>query len=83
MGNFMSASFAPECTELKTKYDACFSEWYSEKFLKGKSNQNECQDVWDKYQTCVQAALVRTGLKKTLDEAREEAPFENGGAPKE
>lgn len=30
MGNLMSASFAPECNEVKTKYDNCFNEWYSE-----------------------------------------------------
>lgn len=83
MGNIMSSSFAPECTEMKQKYDKCFNEWYSEKFLKGKSNQNECQDVWDQYQTCVKAALHSQGIIKTLDEARKEAPFETGGVPKE
>jgi hypothetical protein len=30
MGNIMSASFAPECTEAKKAYDNCFNEWYSE-----------------------------------------------------
>lgn len=30
MGNIMSQSIAPECTDLKKKYDDCFNGWYSE-----------------------------------------------------
>lgn len=26
----MSASVAPECTEVKDRYDSCFLKWYSE-----------------------------------------------------
>lgn len=83
MGNVMSASFAPECTELKKKYDDCFNEWYSEKFLKGKSIENECSEQWYSYTACVDAHLVKQGIKPALDEARKEAPFEEGGAVKE
>lgn len=79
MGNVMSASFAPECTELKTEYDNCFNHWYSEKFLKGLSMENECAKQWYAYTTCVEAALVKKGIKPALDEARKEAPFENEG----
>lgn len=79
MGNVMSASFAPECTELKQDYDNCFNQWYSEKFLKGLSMENECSKQWYAYTTCVEAALVKQGIKPALDEARKEAPFEKGG----
>lgn len=79
MGNVMSASFAPECTELKRKYDNCFNEWYSEKFLKGKSVENECQDTWLEYEACVHRNLEKQGIKPMLDDARKDAPFEKGG----
>lgn len=81
MGNAMSASLAPECTPLKKEYDDCFNVWY-DKFLKGESNMNECQGRFDKYQMCVQAALVKQGIIKNLEEARTEAPFETGGNTK-
>lgn len=76
MGNIMSVSFAPECTELKTKYDDCFIEWYGEKFLKGKSVENECVEQWEDYMTCIDAALVKHKIKPMLDEAREAQPFD-------
>lgn len=75
MGNIMSVSFAPECTDLKTKYDDCFNEWYTEKFLKGKSLQNECTELWDTYITCVNTALAQKNIKPMLDKAREDQPF--------
>lgn len=75
----MSQSFAPECTELKKEYDNCFNEWYMEKFLKGKSIENECTKQWYAYTECVNAALVKQGIKPALDEARKEAHFEQGG----
>lgn len=36
MGNAMSSSFAPECTEAKKQYDDCFNNWYTE---------SECSDL--------------------------------------
>lgn len=75
MGNIMSASFAPECTDAKVKYDDCFNKWYSEKFLKGKSLENECTELWDEYITCVNTALAKQKIKPMLDKAREDQPF--------
>lgn len=75
MGNIMSVSFAPECTPAKTKYDECFNTWYTEKFLKGKSLQNECTELWDDYITCVNVALAKQKIKPMLDKAREDQPF--------
>ncbi|GMM53548.1 Mdm35 protein [Maudiozyma humilis] len=80
MGQSMSASFAPECTPLKKTYDSCFNEWYSEKFLKGKSVDNECAKEWYAYIECVNAHLKEKGIQPALDDARKEAPFESGGA---
>lgn len=74
MGNLMSVSFAPECTESKTKYDTCFNSWYSDKFLKGESMENECTELWDDYITCVNTALAKQKIKPMLDKAREEQP---------
>lgn len=81
MGNLMSVSFAPECTDLKTKHDDCFNQWYIEKFLKGKSLHNECADVWEDYIACVNSALARHKIKPMLDKAREEQPFEDSVKP--
>ncbi|AET39593.1 Mdm35p Ecym_4559 [Eremothecium cymbalariae DBVPG len=81
MGNIMSASFAPECTPLKDTYDKCFNQWYSEKFLKGRSMENECAEQWQTYMECVETHLVKQGIKPALDDARKEAPFENEGKP--
>ncbi|KAG5362592.1 Mitochondrial distribution and morphology protein 35 [Yarrowia sp. B02] len=72
-------SFAPECTKAKKEYDNCFNNWYSEKFLKGESMENECADLWHEYEDCVKAALAKKGVGKMIDEARKQAPFENGG----
>ncbi|EGV61032.1 mitochondrial distribution and morphology [Yamadazyma tenuis ATCC 10573] len=71
----MSTSFAPECTEKKTKYDDCFNKWYTEKFLQGKSMENECVQLWDDYITCVNSALASHQIKPILDKARQDQPF--------
>ncbi|KAK9248345.1 hypothetical protein V1506DRAFT_529688 [Lipomyces tetrasporus] len=83
MGNLMSASFAPECNKAKAKYDECFNEWYSEKFLKGKGVYNECEELWDEYKECLGRALTTRGIQNMLDKSREDAPFEVGGRTKE
>ncbi|GMM28279.1 Mdm35 protein [Martiniozyma asiatica (nom. inval.)] len=79
MGNMLSTSFAPECNDLKAKYDTCFNSWYTEKFLKGKGLQNECIEFWDQYKECLDIHLAKQGIKPLLEEARKEAPFENDG----
>jgi hypothetical protein len=52
----MSAATRPEttgkasptrtCEEIKKSYDACFKEWYTDKFLKGDRRPG-CLDEWD------------------------------------
>lgn len=49
-------SFAPECTKAKKEYDNCFNTWYSEKFLKGISMENECAELWHEYEDCVKVS---------------------------
>lgn len=49
----MSASVGPECTKLKEQYDNCFNDWYTNGFLKGESNTNECEDIFIDYKECV------------------------------
>ncbi|EDK46182.1 mitochondrial distribution and morphology protein 35, partial [Lodderomyces elongisporus NRRL YB-4239] len=75
MGNIMSVSFAPECTPAKKEYDDCFNKWYTEKFLKGKSIENECTEFWDNYIECININLAKQGIKPMLDKAREDQPF--------
>ncbi|KAH8903230.1 UPF0203-domain-containing protein [Coniochaeta sp. PMI_546] len=70
----MSASLAPECNEVKEKYDTCFLKWYSEKYLRGaaSSENNECATLFKDYQKCLGVALKQRGIDKLLDEARED-----------
>ncbi|KAL2263255.1 hypothetical protein VTK26DRAFT_7602 [Humicola hyalothermophila] len=70
----MSQSLAPECNEVKERYDTCFLKWYSEKYLRGAgtSNDNECSALFKEYNICLQRALKERGIDKLLDEARED-----------
>ncbi|KAL0939669.1 mitochondrial distribution and morphology [Colletotrichum truncatum] len=70
----MSASLAPECNEVKERYDTCFLKWYSEKYLRGAgTDNNECADLFKNYQNCLTGALKERGIDKLLDEAREDS----------
>ncbi|KAL7951419.1 hypothetical protein V8C42DRAFT_339374 [Trichoderma barbatum] len=69
----MSASLAPECNEVKERYDTCFLKWYSEKYLRGAEKDNkECAGLFNEYQKCLSVALKSRGIDKLLDEARED-----------
>ncbi|KAH8668396.1 mitochondrial distribution/morphology family 35/apoptosis [Xylariales sp. PMI_506] len=70
----MSASFAPECNEVKERYDTCFLKWYSEKYLRsnGKTDDNECANLFKDYQKCLKVALETKGIDKLINEARED-----------
>ncbi|CAO1602700.1 MAG: hypothetical protein LQ349_004673 [Xanthoria aureola] len=67
----MSASLAPECNEVKERYDSCFLKWYSEKFLRGDSTTDECQPLFKQYKACLTKALKEKGIDEILEEARE------------
>lgn len=46
-------SIGKECNELKAKYDECFHVWFSEKFLKGDTNDDMCKPFFGVYRDCV------------------------------
>ncbi|QVM06586.1 Mitochondrial distribution and morphology protein 35 [Coccidioides posadasii str. Silveira] len=66
----MSASLAPECNELKERYDSCFLKWYSEKFLRGNSSNNDCEKVFEEYKKCLSKTLKDRGIDTMLEDAR-------------
>ncbi|KAG5930273.1 hypothetical protein E4U42_002485 [Claviceps africana] len=69
----MSASLAPECNEVKERYDTCFLKWYSEKYLRGAEKDNqECAALFKDYQKCLGVALKEKGIDKLVEEARED-----------
>ncbi|RNA36329.1 TP53-regulated inhibitor of apoptosis 1-like isoform X1 [Brachionus plicatilis] len=49
-------SLSKKCQEAKEKYDSCFNKWFSEKYLKGKMD-NECEELFKEYQKCIKEAL--------------------------
>lgn len=51
-GIFMN-SIGDNCNELKKQYDSCFLTWFSEKFLKGDTNDEMCAPYFKVYQQCV------------------------------
>ena len=51
-------SIGKECNELKAKYDECFQVWFSEKFLKGDTNEDMCKPIFGVYKECVRVSNV-------------------------
>ncbi|KAI9731441.1 MAG: Mitochondrial distribution and morphology protein 35 [Claussenomyces sp. TS43310] len=84
----MSASLAPQCNEVKERYDTCFLKWYSEsdifasppavtrltrsEYLRGNGTTDECAPLFKEYQQCLNVALKERGIDKMLEEARED-----------
>ncbi|XP_043473877.1 TP53-regulated inhibitor of apoptosis 1-like isoform X3 [Leptopilina heterotoma] len=48
-------SIGESCNELKKEYDSCFHAWFSNKFLKGDTNESMCEPLFKIYQQCVKA----------------------------
>lgn len=46
-------SIGETCNDLKKEYDACFNLWFSERFLKGETNDSFCAPIFKVYQQCV------------------------------
>ncbi|KAL1962518.1 hypothetical protein VTN77DRAFT_9639 [Rasamsonia byssochlamydoides] len=65
----MAASLAPECNNIKEKYDTCFLKWYSEKYLRGIT-EDECADLFKEYKKCLSKALKERGIDTMLEEAK-------------
>ncbi|PGG95454.1 hypothetical protein AJ79_10044 [Helicocarpus griseus UAMH5409] len=66
----MSASLAPECNQVKDKYETCFLKWYSEKYLRGVTTDKDCAKVFEEYQKCLAKTLKERGLDAMVEEAR-------------
>ncbi|KAF8473816.1 mitochondrial distribution/morphology family 35/apoptosis [Kalaharituber pfeilii] len=66
----MSSSLAPECSEVKERYDQCFIKWYSEKYLRGEASTDDCQDLFKVYKECLNKVLKEKGISTMLEEAR-------------
>jgi TRIAP1/MDM35 family protein len=47
-------SIDPECSKLKQKYEACFYQWYSERYLTGTSREDECHPLFLEYRKCLE-----------------------------
>ncbi|KAH1131786.1 hypothetical protein J1N35_003164 [Gossypium stocksii] len=47
-----STSTSP-CAHLRSAYNNCFNQWYSEKFVKGQWDKEECVSEWQKYRDCL------------------------------
>ncbi|OXU27216.1 TP53-regulated inhibitor of apoptosis 1 isoform X1 [Nasonia vitripennis] len=50
-------SLADSCSDFKKQYDTCFNTWFSDKFLKGDTNDSMCASLFNVYQQCVKNAM--------------------------
>lgn len=46
------------CREYKEKYEACFNQWFAEKFLKGNYNDDMCFELLKTYTNCVRVFIL-------------------------
>lgn len=52
-------SIGEACTDLKKEYDDCFNSWFSDHFLKGRTNDSMCAPLFKIYQNCVKVSPSR------------------------
>lgn len=55
-------SISEECNDLKQRYDRCFNNWYSECFLKGRT-EDPCKQIFEQYQNCLRKAASELNLQ--------------------
>ncbi|PIA27766.1 hypothetical protein AQUCO_07600140v1 [Aquilegia coerulea] len=55
------------CAVLRAAYHDCFNRWYSEKFVKGKWDKEECVSEWQKYRACLSEHLEDKHLSRFLE----------------
>ena len=60
-------------TTTRRRYDTCFLKWYSEKFLRGNAQTDECAPLFQEYKGCLGKALKDRGINKMLADASKEA----------
>ncbi|EAT38339.1 AAEL009759-PA [Aedes aegypti] len=80
-------SIGENCTELKKKYDSCFNQWFSERFLKGDADDSVCAPLFQVYQQCVKDAMKAHQIEfKEIEsdylgsEKEQKVPPKNGGS---
>ncbi|GLT72769.1 hypothetical protein SLA2020_446730 [Shorea laevis] len=62
-----SHSSTSPCAHLRAAYHNCFNRWYSEKFLKGQWEKEECVSEWQKYRACLSEHLDDKHLSRFLE----------------
>ncbi|KAL7001782.1 hypothetical protein U1Q18_002929 [Sarracenia purpurea var. burkii] len=55
------------CAHLRAAYNNCFNRWYSEKFVKGHWDKQECVSEWQKYRDCLSQHLEDKHLSRFLE----------------
>ncbi|KAI4380851.1 hypothetical protein MLD38_006992 [Melastoma candidum] len=55
------------CAHLRSAYYDCFNRWYTEKFVKGQWQKEECVVEWRKYRTCLSEHLQDKQLSTFLE----------------
>jgi hypothetical protein len=64
-------SIAPECNEAKHKYDDCFQNWFTTKYLTNRHNNvDPCSQLLKDYQLCTKLALHEQGIDLEEIDAR-------------
>lgn len=66
-GDKRSSSSTSPCANLRAAYHDCFNRWYSEKFLKGQWDKEECVSEWQKYRDCLSKHLEDKHLSQFLE----------------
>lgn len=51
-------SIGENCTQLKKDYDNCFNNWFSDRFLKGDTDDSLCAPLFKVYQQCVKVTWL-------------------------
>ncbi|XP_061989003.1 uncharacterized protein At4g33100-like [Rosa rugosa] len=62
-----SSSSTSPCANLRAAYHNCFNRWYSEKFVKGNWDKEECVSEWEKYKACLSEHLEDKQLSRFLE----------------
>ncbi|KAL1219557.1 hypothetical protein V5N11_021772 [Cardamine amara subsp. amara] len=62
-----SSSSTSPCADLRNAYHNCFNKWYSEKFVKGQWDKEECVAEWKKYRDCLSEHLDGKLLTRMLE----------------
>ncbi|CAK9159419.1 unnamed protein product [Ilex paraguariensis] len=62
-----STSSTSPCAHFRAAYHNCFNRWYSEKFVKGHWDKEECVSEWQKYRECLSQHMDDKYLSRLLE----------------